>query len=320
MFLNEGFYVNEMSADPMDCMTLYAETVEAFARLDMAQVKAEHDAIMSEDTYMLNEALEEARDKTNQIIADAKAKLLEFIDKVKDKWLQIQSSINAKLLSKNKINAIVRAMENKKDKSFSTTANPGVIGVGIKVLQSIPSINKVYAKDQEDPEKEFEEIYNRILGDDAFNKEPDNQDTFNSTKMRTTGTGRYANTDNLKQAANFLKSRPQAIKDLTTLRRIVASYKGRAEKEKIKECQKALSKAVNAINKVTNEAITMVRDAGKAVGGATYKKDAKLVDTDKVGDAAYRAGGVTRKRNATKIQQGTQLASASILAGYGYYD
>jgi ElaB/YqjD/DUF883 family membrane-anchored ribosome-binding protein len=315
MFLNEGFYVNEMSADPMDCMTLYAETVEAFARLDMAQVKAEHDAIMSEDTYMLNEALEEARDKTNQIIADAKAKLLEFIDKVKDKWLQIQSSINAKLLSKNKINAIVRAMENKKDKSFSTTANPKFISSGIVILTYIPSVNKVYAKDQEDPEKAFEEIYENIVGTSNSST-----GTFNYEEHRESGTGRYATTKELKNAADFLKSRPQAIKDLTTLRRIVASYKGRAEKEKIKECQKVLSQVVNGINKVTNEAITMLRDAGKAAG-TTGKADRKLVDTpDKNGYDGYNVTDADKGYGKGNMKNGIQSNSASILAGYGYYD
>jgi hypothetical protein len=307
-----------MSADPMDCMTLYAETVEAFARLDMAQVKAEHDAIMSEDNFMLNEALEEAKAKANQIIADAKAKLLEFIDKVKDKWLQIQSSINAKLLSKNKIRYIISNIKGKNGKSFSTSANTELIKKGQVTLSWIPSVNKVYAKDQEDPESAFEEIYEHIM-QASIGTDNSKTNTFGDADQ-SRGTGRYATAADAEAAAAFLTKRPQAIKDLTTLRRVVASYKGRAEKEKIKECQKVLSQVVNGINKVTNEAITMLRDAGKAAG-TTGKADRKLVDTpDKNGYDGYNVTDADKGYGKGNMKNGIQSNSASILAGYGYYD
>jgi hypothetical protein len=300
MFLDDELTLCESCNDEcIDLMCLYAESVEAFHAIDLNQAILEHRSLISEDSYIYNEAFEEAKDAIARKGQDIATKFYELIEKIENKWLHLQQSINAKLLNGNKTKRIINAMEHKMrtmhKNYFATSAKLNYLDPGWfnRVLNKIPEVNKVYGKDQENPDEAFSKIMKKLkLEVEQAKEKAHNLKTFKNMKeVKYMGlnvvdndneqTFYYAELKHLQDAELFLKRRSEACRNLTNLKRVINSYKGRVEKVLVIQCQKVTAKILKLVNLTTKQAIRVFKDARKICGaGKPEKPDKKLVDRE----------------------------------------
>jgi hypothetical protein len=107
---NQNIYLsesNEVPSDPMYCVQMLMEEEEAWHNLEIAMIKAEHTAIVNEDTMLLEAADDDFKTKARKFFQDFGQQFLRYVDQVINKWTEVQLKIMSRTKKLDKLDKIL---------------------------------------------------------------------------------------------------------------------------------------------------------------------------------------------------------------------